>query len=162
MNEQMAGHSHVSRPLSVVVLILQWLPLVALAAAAGFAFGWRVPVAFAAMLTALVVRAMRRRPARRSRVRTALDMALMTVLGGVIGGVLLGGVWALMGGVVGFTFALAEVPLSVKNERGELREFDSRNAAQSARLYKQVALLMTAAMIIGGVLVIVVALTQHS
>jgi hypothetical protein len=47
-----ADTEEMRRPLSVIVLLLSWLPLVALAGFAAYAISWKVPIAFATLFAA--------------------------------------------------------------------------------------------------------------
>jgi hypothetical protein len=92
------------------VVVLNWLPLAALAVLGGVMLGWRVAMLFAVAIAILVFRSMR--PVKEvSYARSAVEFLLVAVLGGVIGGLALGSVAAIVGTAVGFTFRLAEVPL---------------------------------------------------
>jgi hypothetical protein len=100
----------VSRRLGIVVGVLSWLPLAALAVVGGVLLGWRVPPLFALVIAILMFRS--KRPAREgSYARSAAEFLSFAVLGGVIGGLAFGGVGAIIGTAVGFVFRLAEVPL---------------------------------------------------
>jgi hypothetical protein len=106
-----ADGGSVSRSLAVLVVVLRWLPLVALAVLGGVFLGWRVPVVYAAVVAILVFRA--KRPAREvGYVRSAVEFLFFAALGGVIGGLAFGGAAAIIGTAVGFIFRLAEVPLT--------------------------------------------------
>jgi hypothetical protein len=100
-----------SRPLAITVVVLQWLPLVALAVLGGVILRWQVPALFAVVVAILMFRS--KRPVKAvGYLRSAVDFVSFAVLGGVIGGLALGGVAAIIGIAVGFIFRLAEVPLT--------------------------------------------------
>jgi hypothetical protein len=91
-------------------------------------------------------------------------MALMTLVGGTIGGLLLGAAGALFGAMLGFTTVLGEIPLSVKDEHGQLREFDPENPVQSATFYRQVSVLVlgSVALCAVGATVVTIVLVARS
>lgn len=136
-----------SKPLVAAAVLFSWTPLIGVGVLVGLALGWAVTaaVALAGVCFLALIRAdtgRRQRGERRSNARTGFDMALMTLFGSTVGGLLLGGPAALGGAMFGFCMVLGHVPISVKDENGELREFDSQNPAQAARLYGQVKLLV--------------------
>jgi len=108
-----ADTEEMRRPLSVIVLLLSWLPLVALAGFAAYAISWKVPIAFAALFAVFLYRGRRSRGrvAGPGRVRTIAEVILFGLLGATFGGFLFGAFGVLIGFVLGFTMRLAEVPV---------------------------------------------------
>jgi hypothetical protein len=108
------------RFLPVLVTIWLFLPQVGLAVLAGVAFGWGVPVAFAAGLGFMLWSASR--PEREvGKVRAVIEFVGLTLLGGVVGGLLVGGFGAIFGFVVGFLGRLSQVPITPGPSFGFLR-----------------------------------------
>jgi hypothetical protein len=108
---KVADRRSVSRRLAILVVVLHWLPLIALAVLSGVILGWRVPVLFAVVIAILTFRS--KRPAKEvGYLRSVVEFVSFAALGGVIGGLALGGVATIIGIAVGFIFRLAEVPLT--------------------------------------------------
>ena len=99
------------RALAIAVLVMVYLPLVAVIIVAGVIWGWRVPVVFAVVLGAMLGRG-RWPSSPGGRVKSATEFVAFALFGGVIGGLLFGGVGAILGAPLGFVFRLAEVPIT--------------------------------------------------
>jgi hypothetical protein len=54
VSASLADGGSVSRPLAVLVVVLSWLPLAALAALGGVLLGWQVPPLFAVVIAILI------------------------------------------------------------------------------------------------------------
>jgi uncharacterized membrane protein YedE/YeeE len=102
------------KPLTVTVLVMMYLPLVAMMVSAGYVFGWEVPVAVLVFLGALWLRGRRRgdQPRSPGRLRTVLELIVFALLGSVLGGLLFGGLGVVLGFAVGFVVRLGEVPVT--------------------------------------------------
>jgi hypothetical protein len=93
--------------LDVLVRIMFYFPVVAVAVLLGLAFGWQVPVAFALGLGFILVVA--GRPSRNvGKLRAAMEYAGLALLCAVVGGLLFGGLGAIFGFVLGFGARLPE------------------------------------------------------
>src|SRR5690348_4449031 len=99
------------RALAIVVVVMVYLPLVAVAVGAGVVWGWRVPVAFAVALGAMLGRS-RWPSSPGGRVKSATEFVAFALLAGLVGGLLFGGIGAILGAPLGFVFRLAEVPIT--------------------------------------------------
>ena len=101
-------------PLGVVVLVLTYLPFVALAILGGVILGWRVVIAAMIVIGLYMVyyRRASRPPRRVTRARAAAEFVLFTLAGGVVGGVAFGPLGVIFGLALGFTARLAEVPVT--------------------------------------------------
>src|SRR4051812_37409379 len=97
--------------LGVVVLFMSWFPLVAVAVLAGIAFGWRVPVAFAAWFGFLVALSKVYSP-NAGKARATAELVGIAFVGVVVGGLLFGGLGAIAGVALGFTMRLGYVPVT--------------------------------------------------
>jgi hypothetical protein len=105
-----------SRRLRVTVVLFTYLPVVAVAVASGFAFGWRVPVAFAIVMALLIYRTRRtvRHTPAISRMRSLIEFLAFALVGSIIGGLLFGGVGVILGFAFGVTVRLSEVPITTR------------------------------------------------
>lgn len=133
--------------LAAAVALFRWLPLLGIGGLVGFVFRWQATMAMVILgiLFLMQIQAEQRRQRtgeRRTNAATARAMLLTTLVGGAAGGFLLGFSGAVFGAMVGFSVVLGQIPLSVKDEHGVLREFDPANPVQSARFYKQVKYLV--------------------
>ena len=110
----MSAQMRPPKPLTVTVLMMMYLPFVAVATLVGYAFGWRFPIAAFVLLVVLWLRGRRRgeRPRSAGRVRTILEVIAFSLLGCVVGGLLLGALGVLLGFVFGVTFRLSEIPIT--------------------------------------------------
>ena len=94
-------------PLDVLVRVMFYFPVVAVAVLLGVAFGWQLPVAFALGLGFIVVVA--ERPKKDvGKLRAVLEYAGLALLGALVGGLLFGGLGAIFGFVLGFGARLPE------------------------------------------------------
>jgi hypothetical protein len=102
------------KPLTVTVLLMTYLPFVAVAAVVGYPFGWRFPVAALVFLVVFWLRGRSRgyQPRSAGRVRTVVEVIAFSLLGCVVGGLLLGALGVLLGFVFGVTFRLSEIPIT--------------------------------------------------
>jgi hypothetical protein len=102
------------KPLTVTVLLMTYLPFVAVAAVVGYPFGWRFPVAVLVFLVVFWLRGRSRgyQPRSAGRVRTVVEVIAFSLLGCVVGGLLLGALGVLLGFVFGVTFRLSEIPIT--------------------------------------------------
>jgi hypothetical protein len=92
-------------PLGVVLLLVLWFPVVAIAVLAGIAFGWRVPAAFAALLGLFVAMVKMYSPGT-GKARGTAEFVGFALAGGVVGGLLFGVAGAIIGVVFGVTMRL--------------------------------------------------------
>jgi hypothetical protein len=101
-------------PLTVSVLVMSYLPLVAVMAVIGYLFGWKFPVVGALVLVFLWLRARWTdyRPTAAGRLRTGLELIAFSLLGSIVGGVLVNGVGAILGFAIGFVLRLGEIPIT--------------------------------------------------
>ena len=102
------------RPLLIGVLVLKYLPFVALAVLGTVILGWRFGLALAMLVCLLPVylrRAVRPVP-QVSRRKATLEFVAFSLAGSVIGGVAFGPLGVMFGFVLGFTAGLAEVPIT--------------------------------------------------
>jgi hypothetical protein len=106
-----------SKPLKIIVGIFMWLPLVAVAIAAGFAFGWVVPVAVGVYTGALMVVLPRLANRNVGRFRTTLELIAFALLGSVLGGILFDGLGVILGFVLGFLLRLSSIPITARRRR---------------------------------------------
>jgi hypothetical protein len=106
--------------LGVVVLLMGWLPLVALGVLAGIFFGWRVPVALAVWNGVMFARR-KQSSTEVGKVRTTAEFVAFALLGAVVGGLLFGGVGLIVGLVFGFTMRLGEMPVTRGRSFNSLR-----------------------------------------
>jgi integral membrane sensor domain MASE1 len=102
------------KPLTVTVLVMMYLPFVAVMAVVGYAFGWRFPVAAVVLLCVVWLRGRSRgyQPRSVGRVRTIVEVIAFSLLGCVVGGLLLGAFGVLLGFVFGVTLRLSEIPIT--------------------------------------------------
>jgi hypothetical protein len=99
------------RPLEVIVTVMMWLPVLGLVALAGVIFGWRAPFVLAVALGVVFARA-RRLDKQVGKLRATAEFVFFAFLGAFLGEFGFGGLGAIFGFVVGFTFRLAEVPVT--------------------------------------------------
>ena len=114
-----------SRLLRALVRIFFWLPLAAVVVLAGIAFGWRIPAAiggfYVLLFLPLKIDLSRRRGASRWLRHDKSLAAVMAVVGGILGAAIFGGPGFVFGATAGLVFGIsAFIPLSIKNENGEL------------------------------------------
>jgi hypothetical protein len=96
------------------VLVLSYLPLVAMLAIVGYLFGWRFAGLGLGLLVFLWLRWRRtgHLPTVVGKIRTAFELIAFSLLGSILGGVLLSGVGAIFGFAIGFVLRLSEVPIT--------------------------------------------------
>src|SRR5215212_2473330 len=85
-----------SRRLAVVVLVMTYAPVVALAVLLANAFGWRLSIAFALALGLVVYRA-RRAGRSHSSSGTVVGLLGTALLGAIAGGLVFGGLGVIFG-----------------------------------------------------------------
>ena len=111
-----------TKPRAVALIALQYLPLVALAAVCGFAFGWRVPVGVVLFLAFFYVRLKTdlRWPygLDPNKLRVALDFLCSAFVGALAGALLFGGLGGIFGCGIAVTATLAALPVTTKNAQG--------------------------------------------
>ena len=97
----------------LLILIAMYLPLAAVLALVGYAFTWKIPLAFALFMGFMVLR-FRLNPSRAplGRARTIIELFACALLGALFAGVLFGGVGTLIGFAVGFSLRLGEIPIT--------------------------------------------------
>jgi hypothetical protein len=97
----------------LLTLIAMYLPFAAVLALVGYAFTWKIPLAFALLIGFLLLR-LRSNPSRRAagRARTIIELFACAFLVAVFAGVLFGGVGTLIGFAVGFSLRLGEIPIT--------------------------------------------------
>lgn len=97
----------------LLILIVMYLPLAAVLALVGYAFTWKIPLAFVLLMGFMVLR-FRLNPSRTAtgRARTIIELFACALLGAVLAGVLFGGVGTLMGFAIGFSLRLGEIPIT--------------------------------------------------
>ncbi|HXY82045.1 MAG TPA: hypothetical protein VEH55_11805 [Gaiellaceae bacterium] len=102
------------KPLAFAVIVMSYLPFVAVLVLIGYFFSWRFPVAVIACMSVVSYRALRQghRPALRGRGRTTAEVLAFALLGSIVGGLLFGGMGVIFGFAIGFIARLAEVPIT--------------------------------------------------
>jgi hypothetical protein len=128
------------RALKTVVasmLALPYVLMVALVVVAGFAFGWRIPIAVALFVFAfwLRVRVDTRWPKslRPNQLFVALDLFVSGMVGAIVAGLLFGGVFTLLGFVFGAMTAISSIPLSTKSQQGGRVPLTLQNSPSTAK-----------------------------
>src|SRR5438046_1196190 len=111
-----------SRPpktLALIVIVMSYLPLVAVLALVGYAFGWRFPTVLLVFLGVSWYRARRStsRPVPVGRFRTIAEVLVFSLAGSIFGGLLFGALGVFAGFMFGFAMRLAEVPITPSRRR---------------------------------------------
>jgi hypothetical protein len=104
--------------LALVVVAMTYLPLVAVLALVGYAFGWKIPLVFLLPFAVVWVRGRRTgfRPTSEGRVRTTAELAAFSLLGSIVGGLLFGALGVFFGFCIGLMVRLSEVPVTRRRD----------------------------------------------
>jgi hypothetical protein len=112
----------VTRPRTIALLALMYLPLVAVVTVVGFAFGWQAPVGVVLVFVLFYVRvdADLRWPYSlyASRLRVALDLLVSAVIGSLSGALLFGGLGGIFGFAIAVIWMIGALPVTTKNAHG--------------------------------------------
>jgi hypothetical protein len=153
-----------SRHLRWLIRVSLWLPPAAVVVLLGIAVGWRIPAGIGVLYLLLILVAMidrtRRGGASRWLRHDKTLAAATAVVGGMLGATIFGGLGFVFGAVAALALGIgAFVPLSVKNEDGDLVPYDERNASQTATVWKSFGLFLLIGSILTAALWLVVAVT---
>jgi hypothetical protein len=110
------------KTLSVVVIVMIYLPIMAGLILAGYLLGWKAPIAFLGVMGFFLYRN-RRGKLRHvpGRLRTIVEVLVFGLAGSIIGGLVFGALGVFLGFVVGLTMRLSEVPITPSRRRKRRR-----------------------------------------
>jgi membrane protease YdiL (CAAX protease family) len=151
-----------TRLLVAGVVSFVWLPLIATFVVAGFAFGWRVPLAVVA--GGLLMYGKARLEVWRFKtgeppIGWPLQMIVFAALGATLGGIALGGVGVIFGVVIGVVLGLP--PLSVRNKEGLVTPFDPTDSVQREQIDKSFGLLLMGLLVVMTVVILIAVLLER-
>jgi hypothetical protein len=110
--------THPGKTLSLVVILMIYLPAVAGLVLAGYLLGWKAPVAFLVVMGFFFHRALRGKSRRvPGRVRTIVEVLVFGLAGSIIGGFVFGALGVFFGFGVGLVMRLSEVPITPSRRR---------------------------------------------